>query len=343
MPDYKELTEALSLVKDLCTSEQIQDLLRTRKSHESVRITAESKDDLVDRNLREAVESRAIEIENVFELIRSSEENGSQHIFYYKPKSKQIAESLTFDSVAQQLWRSNWKQTVEGFPAIRLKPNDYQYSDYRLLLKKPKDWVLKVYGDTTIQRATGKTEERGGYVYKEFIEEQLRIVLLARWNGYGLLEIRVQRNESRRRVEEWHKKMWEMLKPALLQSQFDIWELTKPINSLITNQAKNQKLYSFRDAKVFTEEGVRASFEMISDQGNLFISNATQDAIEGYLKKDGTCDGLTVTWLKQEDQKPLKDLRTLLVAKELNEIVVSAHCSSEELDYVTDQLRRFSK
>src|SRR5205085_9276660 len=121
-----------------------------------VRISAETKDDLVGRNLREAVEAKAINLEAVFDLIRSGEENGNQHIFCYKPKSLSIANALTFESIARQLWKKDWEQIVEGFPAIKLKPNDYQYSDFRPHPTKQNDWILKIYGHTVLTRATGK-------------------------------------------------------------------------------------------------------------------------------------------------------------------------------------------
>jgi hypothetical protein len=78
MANYKERDDTLALVYDHATTEQIQALLRTQKGHENVKITAENKDQVVYRNLRDAVDSRAIDIEKVFDLIRDSEENGSQ-------------------------------------------------------------------------------------------------------------------------------------------------------------------------------------------------------------------------------------------------------------------------
>ncbi len=345
MGDYKELEDALSLIKNLCTAQQIQDLLRTRKGQENVRITAENKDELVDRNLRQAVESGAIEIEKVFDLIRSSEENGNQHIFYYKPKSRAIADALTFESIAKQLWRANWKETVDNFPAIRLKPNDYQYSDFRQHATKPKDWILKIYGHTVLTRFTGKIEHRGDNIFwKEYVEEPLRIVLLARWNSVGLLEVRVQRNESRRRINEWQTRVWDMLKPALVRAQFDPWLLSKSMAQLIEKQVENNKVYSFRDASVVdTAAGVHVSFEAVLDDGNLFASLETRDSLQKYLNAKSDCNGLTVTWMKQSNGKPQREMRTLLAARERHEMIALAHCSGEDLDYVTDQLRRFNK
>jgi hypothetical protein len=58
MADYNELEAALDLAEKLCTKEQIQELLRSRKEHKDVRVTAETKDDVVKRNLRTAIEAQ---------------------------------------------------------------------------------------------------------------------------------------------------------------------------------------------------------------------------------------------------------------------------------------------
>lgn len=349
MSDYKELEEALGLVKALSTVEQIQKLLRLYKTSKDVRVSAENKDTLVDRNLREALEAGAVKVQEVFDLIRSSEENGNQHVFYYKPKTRRIAEGLTYEAIASQLWGAQWEKMVADFPAIRLKPNDYRYSDFRVKPKRleeknPKDWVLKVYGHNLVTRFTGKIEQRGQNTFwREYVEEPLRIVLVARWNYPDLLELRVQRNESRKRVEGWHNKLWEMLKPALVRSQFDEWELAKPMGRLIREQQRNNSIYTFRDASIVDQIGVHATFQMETDQGNLFASIETREAIKGFLDADGNCNGLTITWHPRSNAIPEKDMRTLLGANDPHEMIALAHCSSEALDYVTNQLRSSSK
>lgn len=112
--------------------------------------------------------------------------------------------------------------------------------------------------------------------------EALRIVLAARWNYLDLLEIRVQRNESRRRIEEWHKQVWLMLEPAVVRSQFAEWPLKAPMKRIALEAEKHSKIYEFRDAGVLDKGGdVFASFQTFSDQGNLFKSHQTLDAING--------------------------------------------------------------
>lgn len=344
MNKYEELEDALSLAGELCTSEQIRDLLRRRRGDNHVRISAQTKEDLVSRNLRAAVEAGSIDLQEVFDLIRLSEENGNQHVFYYRPKAKATADALTYESVAQLLWGSVWEKEIGRFPLVRLTPNDYRYTDFRRQNpKKAKDWLLKVYGHSVITRFTGKTERRNdNTLWREFVEEPLRTVLVVRWNSPNVLELRVQRNESRKRVEEWRGKLWSMLSPAAVPQQFEPWNLEKSISRLILEQDKHTSVYNFRDARVLGE-GIQATFQTYADQGNLFESSQARNAIKGFMAADSDCNGLTVTWLPNSNQTPQTEIRTLLGSKESNEMIVPGHCLSGDLDYVTDQLRKFSK
>lgn len=357
MSNYKELDEALALVETLATTEQVQALLRTRKGDKNVRIGAENKNAVVFRNLREAVEKRAIDIEGVFNLIRDSEENGNQHIFYYKAKSKAIAEALSFDSLVPRLIGPKWKTILENdFPAIRLKPNDFKISDFRRHPSKPKDWIFKIYGQVTVEKSTGEQQAEGDSLWRKFEFQSLRIVLMARWNSPDLLEIRVDRNDSRRRVEGWHNTVWDKLNPHVVRRQFEPWELSIGMKNLITKQAGNQTIYNFRDAKVIDQSRIHVTFQTEADAGaDLFSSKETRNSLNSFLSAKSDCDGLTVTWLPQSNEVPQKEMRTLLGVRQTlemqralagrtsNEIVVQAHCRAEDLDYVTGQLRQFNK
>jgi hypothetical protein len=291
MSKNEQLDDALTLAEGLCTAEQIKELLRKRKGDENVRLSAESKEDLVHRNLREEISAKAIDIGEVFDLIRLAEENGDQHVFYYRPRTKHLADSMTYESIARQLWGSAWEKRAGRFPSIRLKPNDYCYADFRTLSKKPKDWILKIYGQNVITKFTGKTEQRGSSIWREYLPEPLRIVLSARWNSPDLLEIRVQRDESRRRVEEWRQKVWSMLSPALVLGQFDPLQLKMAMSRIILEHEQHAKVYTFRDASI-EDMGVHASFQAFLDEGDLFASQRSIDAIQSYIRADGECRGL---------------------------------------------------
>ena len=357
MANYKELDETLALVKDLATTEQIQDLLRSRKGHDNVRISGENKGQIVERNLREAVEQRAIDIERVFDLIRDAEENGNQHILYYKVRSRAIADALAFEKFAPRFIGANWVTKLENdYPQIRLIPNDFKVSDFRQLPKKPKDWILKIYGQVTIERSTNEQEMEGdNSLWRKFIYESLRIVLIARWNSPDLLEIRVQRGgDSRKRIEGWHNVVWEMLKPHVVRNQFTPWELALAMKNFAARQSSNQSVYHVSDAEITDSQGNHATFETELETGDLFASTEVRQSLQGFLKANSDFNGATLTWLTNKTAVPSRELRTVVgirqslamrqsLAATSNEIVVQAHCTAEDLDYVTGQLRAFNK
>jgi hypothetical protein len=234
---------------------------------------------------------------------------------------------------------------MSGFPAIKLKPNDFRYADLHApSSNKPKDWLLKVYGHDVITRATGKVEERGtDRFWREYVHEPLRIVLIARWNAPDLLELRVQRDESRPRIEAWLTQLWSMLKPALVLTQFEEWDLAKSLKSMILKKDSNAKTYAIRDASVL-DEGVGVRFEPRSDKGTLFDSDWVSESVKRLETTDGECDGLTVTWLASKSgESPEKEVRAILGKRRVNEVVVGARASRSDLDYVTDQLRTHRK
>jgi len=343
MSKTQELEEALNTIEELCTTEQIKELLRqSKKEDDEVKISAEKKHDLVHVNLKAAVEAKLISLESLFGLIRASEENGNQHVFYYKA-SRQLAATLSYQQIGQRIWGDNYSKKLETFPSAKVVPNSYRVADFRGVgQNKPNDWILKIYGHAFVARATGEEEERAtNRLWREFIVEPLRIVLVARWNSPDLLEIRVQRNESRRRIESWEEEIWKTLGSALVKSQFSPWVLRKQMGRLITENEKNALVYTFRDASLIDKTGVHATFQTESDQGSLFASEETKSAVKNYMDSESECSGLTITWLQRGSTGPKKQLRTLLGSKASNEMIVFGHCYSGDLDYVTDQLRYF--
>ena len=134
-----------------------------------------------------------------------------------------------------------------------------------------------------------------------------------------------------------------MLKPALVGTQFDAWELTKTMERLILKQQQHEDLYTFRDASILDSKGVHANFHTDADDGNLFESTQARDSIQEFMEAHSNCRGLTVTWLAKPDSAPEKEIRTLLGAKGPNEMIVFGRCLTGDLDHVTNQLRRFSR
>lgn len=152
--------ELFKLVGDFCSTAQITNLLRTAKGSEGLKLTAPNKEALIQKNLRSALESGIIATEKVYDLIRETEENGSQYIFYYAPSG--VMKPMTVSQIGTGLWGPNWEQKMK-FPRVELVENKFVYADLRAFLpsQKPLDWVLKIYGHEVIDRATGVVKELG--------------------------------------------------------------------------------------------------------------------------------------------------------------------------------------
>jgi len=342
MPQMEEIQEALDLIDQLCNIDQIKSVLRKWREKDSVRLSAENKEQLITRNLREGLQSGDVPLEDAWNMIRSAEENGAQHIYYYKLKPN-LQRFLHPDSIAERLFGAKWQKTLSAFPNLTLKPESYLVSDFRPMANKPLDWILKIYGHTTLIKATGNTKpEEDGRFWREYQEVPLRSVLLVRWNHPDLLEVRVQSDDSRRRIDEWQAVIWRYLQPALVKDQFIPWKLSKALNKLVIECKKHKDLYMFRDAGVLDkEQKVIAHFETVSDQGDLLESLRSIDNLIDYVREGGTLKGLAVTWLSKKTSLE-KDYRTLVGSRQDNEVLFQAKCSAGDVDHVTDQLRRFS-
>jgi hypothetical protein len=82
--------DLLRLVTENCTIEQVKAVLRPALGNKNVKLSANSKEELVDKNVRAALSSHSLDVEKVYELLRESEENGPQHIFYLRCPSKDV-------------------------------------------------------------------------------------------------------------------------------------------------------------------------------------------------------------------------------------------------------------
>jgi hypothetical protein len=133
-----------------------------------------------------------------------------------------------------------------------------------------------------------------------------------------------------------------MLSPAVTEANFVEFNIKYAMKRIILEHNKHDKIYTFRDAAI-DDMGVHANFQAYSDQGDLFASQRSIDAIKAYLEATGDCKGLTVTWFARPTTVPLEEIRTLLGVRAANETIVSSQCLPGDLDYVTDQLRSFSK
>jgi hypothetical protein len=337
-----KLEDLFDLVTELCTIEQIKGVLESARGNKDVRLSAANKADLLNKNLRDAINAHAIPVEKVYDLLRNAEENGDQHIFYYRvPRS--LRDHMAFGNIGSLLALP--ASLVKSFPALDLVPNGYTIADFRSLApRNPNDWVLKVYGDETREFFTGRiVPEDGTKHLKEYDVRRYRYVLVMRWNFPDLLELRIPRDASRGRRTTWLDHLWQTVGNAFQQSSLKPWDLSKARQDIIGREEFEGTVFSLRDTQMKMPGQERATFEPYLPGASLFAAQYARQAVQDLFGAQSTCTRLNITWLPGPGTDFEGMIRTIVGADESNEVIFPGHQSASEVDYVTEKLRGFSK
>jgi hypothetical protein len=331
----------LKLIEDNCTIEQVKSILRPALGNKDVKLSAPSHKELIQSNLRAALESHSLSVEKVYDLLRESEENGPQHIFYLRCGSKDVRSLLSLEYMQKRIFGA----TIPPEPCLDLKPNGFVISEVRQWSsRKPADWALKIYGHETREVATGE-EDRSNptRIAKYFTTQEFRFVLLARWNSPDLLELRIPATESRQRLDGWRNYLYGTLRPAIPFDRFTPWGLAQVSRRLFDEKDKHPTVYNLGDAKLEDEFHNIYSIQSHVADSDLFSGIAADSAAKGVLEHNGIHKAQRVLWLKQPNDGFSADISTLIGARQENEMVFSRHQNSRGIDYVTHQLRSFGK
>lgn len=331
----------LKLIQENCTIEQVKSVLRPALGNKDVKLSAPTHEELIQSNLRAALESHSLDVERVYDLLRESEENGPQHIFYLRCASKDVQKLLTLDYMRKSIFGAK----IPSEPRLDHKPNGFMVSEVRAWsTRKPADWALKIYGHETREVPTGEVDRNNpARIARYYRLEEFRFVLLARWNSPDILELRIPATDSRQRLEGWKAYLHETLRPAVPFDRFSPWSLAQVSRRLFDEKDKHPAVYSLGDAKLEDEFHNIYSIQSHVPDADLFSGIAADSAAKGVLEHNGIHKAQRVLWLKQPDDGFSIDISTLIGARQENEVVFSRHQNSRGIDYVTQQLRSIGK
>lgn len=341
------------LVLEYCNVGPVQDLLRKYKADvpkekkSDVRVSGKNQAEIVDVNLRRAVASGIILPAEVFALLQDAEENGSQHIFYFRPKNVNVAEDLrNAEKTATSLWGQHWRSQM-GFPKLELIPDNYTWSDFRDGLPgKPNDWLAKLYGHETHFKFTEQEKVDDRHFIRHYVKDELRTVCVVRWNNPDILELRIPRSDSNKDRDRRLALLWQFLTPAINQADLVRWNLA-PCRKEMLRRAEDEeekKIYEIGDQNFIDSESCRTSINMHTPDDMPHAAACTKKAIQAHINSDDSeCDRLVVFW-KENDLNGLKKPLRVQVGGvgHTHEVIVSSQTGAKAVDYVTNQLRRLS-
>ena len=338
-PDTGERELVFKLLQENSTLGQVAQYLKRKGLHYS----AGSWDELFGKRVSRALEEKDLTREDLVELIRLSEEYGTQHVFLYLTTPRRAAQLIDKNRIGSALEKMGFSSVVSR-PRILDQTSSPSLTDVRW----EESIVAKVVEKRTYQRFVDQRVE-GDFLVRRYRELTVRAVNLFKLHDDGLLELRIYSHENSSDYRNDVSKMWSFL--SFLFSPGDFNEL--PIGKAKTNLWKKRNslksVIRYSDSTLRNALGTALSASTGSEQQSLFDDLGASNSLDEFLKHKAYCDTSNIWWLKgggkqaenEFDMLPSRDVHVLLKGA-LNEFAVTAKCSKQDYEYVLTQLRKYN-
>lgn len=236
-------------VAEKCNLEPIKELLRAIKSRSAQAnqaIVLGTKKEEAIEGLRQAVAGNHARIDEVYEMLRRSEETGHQHILLLRPAVELDApKSMDAKTVADALFSVETR-----FPRFEYPSSGYAWSDFRM---SANGWTAKAYGRELYKVSLGTTIEDLGdgrvQEIREYKFQEIKTVLVARWSGTdNILELRIDSSglQSKETISERREAFWRLFEPAFGRNNFVGVDVDPLFRNLVfgRNEKENQSTFS---------------------------------------------------------------------------------------------------
>lgn len=231
-------------------------------------------------------------------------------------------------------------------PKVLDQPSEPEISDIRWEISntdKSKHFVIKVIQTRESSELLSEVI-KGDTLTKKWRIKKERAVNLFKLRDNGLLELRItsQRNTSKYKSDI--ENMWEMVSDFLPRSHFQEVSLNKAKEVLWSQRGSLQDKVRYSDVTLKNDTGNTIKAVTGSHLSNLYEDDAVNNSMEVFYNHEAYCDSQNI-WFRfpnqVNDDKP-REIHVLL-SGEMNEFAITAQCSSQEYEYVYDQLKNFNK
>lgn len=298
-------------------------------------------------NLNAAILNGSISASDLHALIAEYEENGDQHIFFYKvPESPLFDRITSFEKASSDLFGLNWGKSIK-FPSYSKPGMELEWIDFRKGRDSHEIWVGKLHLEETGFRNAGEKKRISGTQYEQPMEIcKYRVVFVVRMLMDGILEVRISRdgNTSFKVMNERLNSAWEALDSLVKLRQVSPWDLagsrTKQLRTSLADVGKNSLSYSVVGCSLQDSEDGSVKF---SANGSIFQAAASQTAMRAFIQdSSGTCKSLAIKLMKIRSENKLRtDLRVAIGGHSTNEVVILSKIDANAFRYVAEHLKFF--
>lgn len=338
-----DLPAILRLLEDLCTREQIDDLLRSIGAARS----APNKKALVRERVQQAFDERRLDLAKAVGMIRSAEEHGRQHVYLYQrvaTEGPSLNEALSDETIEVALREIGIFSKLTN-PRVLDVPEERTISEVRVE-RYPKGQikalVVKQVEAREIPEGKAKREKIRGQLVTSQPLVRTRGVHLVRLQANGVLEIRLQ---SDRTVdyEERREALRTKLEPLFPAAQFPPVSLASAKRYLWDHRDDAGREFRLSWAKARQSNGDSAVFAVSAPDAYMQDRPTTIASLSTYLDADGAMpDGwIALLNVPKPGTDDFEELRCVLTG-EPNEFSLTAQCSEAQYEYALGKLRQYN-
>ncbi len=343
----------IKLISDHCTANQIQAFVK--KNVEGLDLfkpdVLKTKEGFL-KNVKQLSDNNIVTDGDLVELITEGEENGKQHIFYFKVGEGKKSE-ITYDKCLNLLKLSD---QISRFPSFDHLPTELDWVDFRKGTNGC-EWVGRLVRKEVRTITFGERVDHTGPVDYEsdgrnvtfmrqlYMREEFRLVYVIRLLNFGLFELRVGAvgNSTPVTLDKRIQEVKSIIAPLIKKGELVEWDLGDARRKMVDKDKllKNKKIYLINHTSLIDDNKNPVEFKKGVHGAGIGVGKDSKKAMEA-LKKS-KCKSLSFKLLHSEKDSILdRDLTIKCGGHLSNGIYIQAQgLSSEQVDYVTNTLKSF--
>lgn len=339
MPDDRDnqILSVLDLLQEATSKEVVQDFLRKK----GLRFSG-TWPELREKRLIPYLNDYLITLEELIDLVSSSEECGDQHIFLFHCRQVDAAAMMDRARVDATLRAQNLSHLIGGARDISRAPTTPTIVEVRFEPGEHADkaMVIKV-AEVRTRRKLERTRMLFGKFVKVYSDEQVRAVNVAKLHRAGFLELRIQSRDNTTKYDGDLNRFIRLINQFIPIAQFGDTSLTKAKDVMWARREELKTLIRYTDACVIDEYGHQVKAVTGTEQGNL-SEGAVARSVDFVLEEDENayCSESNLWFLKSDHLAA--EIHVLLNGAP-NEFAITKKCSAADYDYVLNQIRHFNR
>jgi len=336
-----DLKFILGLLRENTTIRRVQSFLADR----GLPRTASAWKELISERILPALKSDKITRSDLIDLLRESEEYGTQHVFLYETESAPLFEN---QARIRRILKSRGAEDVLERPRLVDKPDEPTIVDVRSFdSRHGSTLVVKVVKTRQLETIEPDPDEEDRL---RIIRTHTRAVHVLRLNPKGLLEMAVESHASRRpqpaglagsrilrayRYDEDVELLWDLCGDVFPREEFKEVSLSRAKANLWKKrqQLKNEVRYS--DLTARNESGSIQRMATGDLEADLSSDISASRSVDVFARR--AIFERTNIYFRKGNPLPSREIHVLLGGR-INEFAITASCSKDDYDYVLGRL-----